>query len=133
MVIQAINIVNDPAFKQTFQYFETTGDYNSDTGEWEETASDPADGVGSIQPVPREIYHQMLQWMPEGARIKDSILVITPVKLIPAENHDPSGSTGHIVIARGLQWKVIDVEDYDVHGHVEAICVRVDNQEKANG
>ena len=130
MVIQAISIVNDPAYKQTFQYFETTGDYDSTTGLWVEENSDLLDGVGSIQPVPKEEYHQMTDWLPEGARLKDAIMVITPEKLIPAENHDPNSSVGHTVIARGLHWRVVDVEDYDVHGHVEAICVRVDNQEK---
>jgi hypothetical protein len=113
---------------QSFSFTNETGSYDDTTGKWVPVISDPVSGQGSIQPVPKEELQTMIDWQIGGAKILSAIVIFTTADLIAAENGDPSGSVGSTVYHDGLKWKVVMIDDFRPHGHIEAIAVRSDNQ-----
>lgn len=115
---------NTSGFNQTFKFWTPVGEYDQETGLWIEGAVVEQDGTGSIQPVPRTALHELADLGVSGIRPSDAIIIYTNVNLV-AFTDDSSGS---IVRYKGIEWKVVDVEDFMPHGHIEAIAVRKDNQ-----
>jgi hypothetical protein len=113
---------------QDFSFTNETGSHNDTTGKWESSVSNPVQGRGSIQPVPKEDLQTMIDWRVGGAMIKSAIVIFTTASLVACENGDPSGSTGSTVYHDGLSWKVVMIDDFRPHGHIEAIAVRIDDQ-----
>jgi len=112
---------------EAFTFTNETGGYNDTTGKWEEVTSPPVSGIGSIQPVPIEELRERIEWEDGGAKIISAILIYTTANLIAAKNSDPA-SVGSSVLYKALDWKVISIDDYSNHGHIEAVAVRVDDQ-----
>lgn len=117
--------LNDPRFKQDFKYRNDSGSIDHTTGKWIEVIGSQIDASGSIQPVARNEYHEMLKFLDGGSRIESAIIIYTMADLICAENLDGNGS---MIRYNNLDWKVIDIEDYSAHGHKEVIAVRVYGQ-----
>lgn len=126
-LINASGVLSDPLYRQEFQYYNTLGLYDEDTGLWNKIDDTIIPAHGSIQAVPRTEYHELLNYLPSGTRIASAILIFTTFDLIVAENGALMNG-GSIVIYNNLEWKVIDIQDYSPHGHKEVIAVRIDGQ-----
>ena len=127
-LVNPSDVLNTAQYKQDFTYTNETGAFNDSTGRWEPVTSAALPASGSIQPVIRTEFHELLEWAGGGARIVSAILIFTQSDLIAAENGDPTSGTGSTVTHDGLKWKVIDIQDYSAHGHKEVIAVRIDAQ-----
>lgn len=115
---------NGAGFAQPFVYWTPVGGYNSETGLWEEGAVVENQATGSIQPVSRTALHELADLGITGIKPSKAIIIYTNAPLVAFEDN----CAGSIVRYNGLEWKVIDIEDFSAHGHIEAIAVRVDNQ-----
>jgi len=123
----ADQILSNQAFKVEFTYYEKTYELNETTGYYSETNSDIITAFGSIQPVEREEIHEVMQNVIGGQAIRGAIIIYTQACLTAGKlGNTPSG--GSIVQYKGLDWVVVDVESYELNGHVEAIAVRFDGQ-----
>ena len=126
-LLTASSAIGLPDFNQPYTYRTRSRTLNSTTGYFDTVEGAPVDASGSIQPVEREELHNIMANVEGGLRIKEAIIIYTTEVLTSGELGSPSFS-GAIVTYRGLDWLVVDVEDYSPHGHVEAIAVRIDGQ-----
>lgn len=126
-LINASGVLSDPLYRQDFTYHNSDGEYDPDSGLWSETEGSIVNAYGSIQPVIRTELHELLEMLGGGVRIKSAILIFTTFDLIAAKNGDINGK-GSVVQYDGLDWKVVDIQDYSPHGHKEVIAVRIDGQ-----
>ena len=115
---------NMAGFSQSFVYWTPVGEYDPNTGLWEEGAVVEQQATGSIQPVSRTQLHELSDLGITGIRPSNAIIIYTNAPLVAFEDN----VAGSIVRYDGIEWKVVDIEDYSPHGHIEAIAVRKDNQ-----
>ncbi len=117
-----------PAYAQEFSYYTKTQTLDDETGLVSFVDSEEVSAVGSIQPCEKTEKHALMETIRGGQDIREAIIIFTDVRLICGTIGDPS-SSGHFIKYRDLEWIVVDVEDYSPHGHVEAIAVRLNNQD----
>jgi hypothetical protein len=111
-----------------FSFYSKTSVLNGTTGLSESISSQPVEAYGSIQPVDREELHQLMTLMNGGMSIREAIIIYTSAPLV-AGSLGETRKTGSIVVHKGIDWRVVEVEDWGSNGHVEAIAVRLDNQQ----
>lgn len=117
-LIQVSEVVNDPDMAQPFTILRSTGAWLN--GVWQSTAAELS-GYGVIaDPTDRE-----LQMIPEGDLVEGAKVFWSALPIYGTHATEGTGGSSDILIWRGLNFRVVNVQQFQDYGFYRAIATRM--------